>query len=267
MKTCSVGEVISRIYRNTRNIDSSYVDDILEWVAEAMNKLKTVHELSKTSTVLKVNQHVAVLPCDHVTTIGIEKDGVRVRLSGQDRLVSGRIPSGAFDGNMFAFDYSKPNTDKIGNVENANKDDFWKGQNIVPTGGMSLTDLVYHEQNNNYIFSFEKGEVILHYTKRPCDENGFPLVPDNENYKTAIYWYVLAMMIGSGFVHQNKEFTHGYCFQLWEMYASRALGEIKYPTVEEMEMIKNKHIRIIPMSNAYETFFSVTDNKERIWRR
>ena len=34
------------------------------------------------------------------------------------------------------------------------------------------------------------------------------MIPDNESLKTALYWYVLHMMIGAGFEHPNKEFSY-----------------------------------------------------------
>jgi hypothetical protein len=85
------------------------------------------------------------------------------------------------------------------------------------------------------------------------DADGLPLIPDNENYKQALYWYVRAMMIGSGY--PDKQFTYEQCIQQHEHYAARAMGEITYPSPDDMENIKNTLVRFIPPPNYWENFF------------
>ena len=90
--------------------------------------------------------------------------------------------------------------------------------------------------------------------------------PSSKNTSNLGHWYVLMMMIGSGYEHSNKEFTHTYCYKFFELYLNRALGEMKMPSPEEMQMIKYSYIRLMPREGAYEEFFSKSSTKERILR-
>jgi len=265
MTTVSVKEVIARIIRNNRNIDTSYIDNIYEWIAEGMFKLENTSKLTKAYYLLNVKQFCAAKPCDFVETIGLAKNGVRLPLSNDERSIL-NSPVGTAGNNIFQFDYLASGS--IPTTEGAfrNPQDYSEVDALKSINMETINSLSYQENSNYYLFPFESGQVELTYYKRDTDEDGFPLVPDNENYKTALYWYVLTMLIGSGYDHPNKEFSHSYCFRLFEMYAGRAINELKMPTPEEMEMIKRSHIRLMPNTNAYEEFFSQSSRKERIVR-
>ena len=72
------------------------------------------------------------------------------------------------------------------------------------------------------------GTIEIHYKSIPVDDDGFPLVPDNSNYKQALYWHCRAMMIGAGF--EDSVFSYNQCDEQYEKYAARAIAGIRYPS-------------------------------------
>jgi hypothetical protein len=121
----------------------------------------------------------------------------------------------------------------------------------------------YYQIEMDYInTSIRDGEVRIHYLSQPLDKDGFPLIPDNENYKEALYYYVRAKMIGCGYkdtVYSERELMERY-----EMYAARAMGQIKYPSTDIVQSRIDAMVRFIPPQNYWENYFR-TDHPERIY--
>lgn len=113
-------------------------------------------------------------------------------------------------------------------------------------------DLTYYEELDYINTSFECGTVRIFYTALPLDDDGFPLIPDNEEYKQAIYWYVRGMMIGAGY--KDTVFKYDDCEARFEKHAARAVSQIRYPSVDMVET-SSEHTRLVMPQNYFETFF------------
>lgn len=94
---------------------------------------------------------------------------------------------------------------------------------------------------NTIKFNFEKGQVAISYSKIPIDpESGWPLVPDEQAYINAIFYYIkwkLSEMYSwtgrQGFGNEGEK-----AFILWEKYAAKArVKTIKIRTRDEMDSI------------------------------
>lgn len=99
------------------------------------------------------------------------------------------------------------------------------------------------------------GTIEIHYLALPMDDEEFPLIPDDEDYKQAIYWYVRFMMIGAGY--EDKVFTAIQCNDKFELHAARAKGKIRYPSVEMMTDRIPSITRYLPAS--FNRFFGLSD--------
>jgi hypothetical protein len=86
-----------------------------------------------------------------------------------------------------------------------------------------------------------------------------PLIPDNQNYKEALYLYVRAKMIGSGY--QDKVYQEQTLMQRFETIGRRAINEITYPTPDEKEQQVKTQVRFIPPDNYWENFFRVDSHE------
>lgn len=101
--------------------------------------------------------------------------------------------------------------------------------------------------------SFCDGQVRLYFTEIPLDCDDLPLIPDNQNYKQALYWYVRSMMIGAG--HKDLVFSFEKCMAFFEVHAARAIGEITYPSVDQAMSAFENGTRLIFNDGAFDSFF------------
>lgn len=267
-KSCSIEEVIARIIRNTRIQDSSFILDFNEWIPEAMNHMKTRYDLKESFADVNVVYHKGKLPCDLVWLEAVEFEGVRLGKSlTAKHHATGHNIHGASDPIVNTPLFSSIITVSH-NQTYFDEDNLMYHSDIQPLEGSTLDPECVQQPSKYYdiemdyiVTSFSKGTVRLHYRARPSDQNGLPLIPDNENYKEAIYNYVRAKMQGAGYkdtVYREEELMRRF-----EMYAARAIGEITYPTPDEAEASMNM-VRFIPPANYWENFFRV-DNPERVY--
>ena len=135
----------------------------------------------------------------------------------------------------------------------------------VPWDGSDLKQKPISQLINYYIIqadslqtATEEAFVKIHYWARPTDNDGFYLFPDNGNYKSAMYWYVMKMLVGAGYEDKIYRGMQGvnYCQQQFEHYAARALGELRMPGVDKLERLRTSFSdRMIPPRYAYDDFF------------
>lgn len=264
-QSVSIKTVIARIIRNTRIADTSYLEDFNEWIPEAMGYMRTKQELRLNFQDVPIRFHKGILPCSLVILLAVEYDGKRLKhgntskhyATGHNLSKSNYNISQAklFNSVIVAQDqapYTIP-----GNY-------IWKSD-LIPsyenTMNCGMHPSNFYQIEMGYInTSFTDGVVRLHYLEVPCDEDGLPLIPDNENYKEALYWYVRGKMIGCGY--KDTAYNIQYCDEKFERFAARAIAEIRYPTLDQMENRYDTLVRFIPPQNYWENFFRV-DNAEQ----
>lgn len=252
----SLKTVIGNVIRNTRIKDSSFIADIHEWLYEAMDMMETQFSLEGTWEEVKVNFHKAKLPCGLKYIDAVEYQGHRLREGGgvrpakKDRAIH-------YDG--FAANAFRTNVEKI----NSNGHQlYYTTLSNVNASGIHPFDY-YNTDMGVLNTSFADGCVTIYFRKVKTDEDGFPMIPDNQNYKQALYWYCRAMMIGAGW--NDKQFTYQQCFEQFEhIYGPRATAEIRLPSPEQMEHRINTFVRFLPHQGYYDSFFS-TDRREPMY--
>lgn len=245
--TVSIKRVIAKLVRNTRITDSSYLQDCLEWIPEAIDMLMTPYQLVASYSCLPVTCYSAKLPCGLVSIEGVGYMGNRLRRSQSqsDVRYNPILDTSSATPTMFQTDTGTTIYNRL--------NDRIDGSDLKPVPSNS-SDAYYKLSMDIIQLSFESGNVDLYYMKRPCDEDGFPLVPANQNYQEAIYWYLLMKMCEAGFEHNLFDWKH--CWSMWEqVYAPRAIAECKQLDVDGMETLYRSMVRLIPSQSFYTDFF------------
>lgn len=247
----SIKPLIARVVRNTPNVDADTLTDLPEWLAEGIGKLKTHYQLELECETVDVKFHLCMLPCKAEAIAAVTYCGQRLMISDEvaPALGSGRhltapplfesivrMPGGIqsldeTDINNYPFYLST-----IGTLENM---------------GVSSSQF-YRPRYNKIETSIETGQLTIYYWTVPHDKEGLPVVPKNEDYHTALYWYCRMMMIGAGY--EDPVFRYGDCEQRWELHAGRAIGQITYPTVDEKKRSIINNVSLIPNQYDWETF-------------
>jgi hypothetical protein len=264
----SIDQVISRVIRNTRLQDTSYIPDMMEWIPEAMGQMKTRMPLSYMYADVEISFHKGKMPCGLYYLLAVEYQGRRLGTSSTVKnYLTGHVIN---DKNK---DTDASTTDLFTSVIQTNPNDTYFDQNNLQWSStftpMNNPEVVmkcdrhpshwYQIEMDWLTSSIVDGTVRVHYYSQPLDENGMPLIPDNENYKEALYCYVRAKMIGAGYQDTMREED---LMQRFETYARRAINEITYPTPDQKEQQYKTQVRLIPPANYYENFFRVDEHEK-----
>lgn len=248
----SIRGVIGQVIRNTRLQDSSYIADIHEWIFEAMAQLETQETLVGLIADVPVRFHKGKLPCGIKWIDGVAYNGQRLQENRSGIPAGQNVRTDVVTG-ASAFVSTPALVETVTNHLQYTSE-------VTQIDQMSFGSNSYYTEMGYINTTFSDGVVQVCYRAIPTDTDGMPLIPDNANYKQALYWYCRAMLIGSGW--PDKVFTYNQCLEQFEkLYAPRAISEIRYPSPEQMEHRVNTFARFIPSNGYYDSFFQ-TDRPE-----
>jgi hypothetical protein len=136
------------------------------------------------------------------------------------------------------------------------------GSNSTSTTG----DYVY-TINDNYIkLNIETGYLMLAYQAIPTDADGYPLIPDDQSFIDALYWYVtMKILYPKWATGQVRDAVYYDARRSWNYYCKQAYGNAMMPDSDQMESIKNTWLRLVPSINAHKSFYSTIGEQEVIW--
>lgn len=267
LKYTSVKEIMGRVIDDVGGrLPGHYFDSMLEWIPQGIRMLETKYELIEKSTgnhitsgtldprAIYTCNHVATLPADMVSLLAVEDEyGRRVRLASGQVDFTNQTDRYSTGGGSFGAKTTNFQVD----VQDHEPQVPWDGSDIVATTGGG-TVATYKIQGNMIQTSDEKMFVKLHYLSLSSDQDGYLMVPDVEEYKQALGFYILRQLIGAGFKHPVWSGERGWMHydSQWEKYAARALGVIKYPEIDRMERLRTGFAeRLIPPHQAWGDFF------------
>lgn len=222
MKLITVKAVIGKVLRDLNLKDSSRFDAMVEWSYEAMQYIGSYKQDLEQVIDLEVKNYKTELPCDFHKMIMVIYRGHGLRYE-----------------------------------QNMPYHDAYLEEKTAHFGPATATyDIRYP-----YIHtSFSEGIITLQYLALPVDEDGLPLIPDNEAVKTALFWYIVSRLILGGV---ELPFKYDYAFGQWERFKGIARGALNMPSLAEMENIKNRTQRLLPLHNAYSKAFK-DNTRERL---
>lgn len=272
----SAKRVLADVARNNGGrLPTAYHDDILEWLPEGIDMLSRTGTLATTSTpslndggALITKNHVVKIPCDLVAILAIE-DQYGNRLPEGGDITDITRPTTAFGQNG---DVSRASVFEVNPLVHQTADGVPTTEpgTSIPIYGTDLelvtstsqTAAYYKVSGNCIQTSFETGFVKIHYLQRPLDKDGYPMIPDNQNFKTALYWYVMRMLIGAGYEH--PVFKYKDCDIEFEKFAARAIGELTYPSLDEYARINRSFVRLVPPYHFADDFFINSEQTQQI---
>lgn len=275
--------------------DKIKITDIKSWIGEAINKIGSVNQYDNKVCILKLKDYQAKLPCDlesiNFVAYASNNDGgwIPMKKSTGAFSVYDKIDNNG-ECNMFIQDEAiipiiknlfGLDDDKKA-LEILNKD--WNIRQTLSTlindytfcspdckKGTNFSNTVQYDIKPGYMFSnVRNGYVKLSYIAQYVDEEGIPLIPDNQSYFEAIYWYVAMKLLYIEYYTGRKP-QHLYydAKRSWNFYRQQAYAESLLPNQNELENIKNTWHTLIPEYDSYDMFFSTTGDEQKIynWNR
>lgn len=271
-KYCSIKTIIDEVYRDNDYDTELPWQDSIEWIYDAMELIRVPMQYIGRKARLKVDNFRCVLPCDY-------KQEVQVAGTfGGCNPFPMRHATNTFHPVMLdcewddawkdlAADSNSPSDSQlqpVGEDINGNpvfeigrqNDNFAIPANHVVTGGISVDDATY-KINENYIFTnFSEGFIYMSYYAFPVDDEGYPLIPEDQKYKEAVKAYV-RMKIDYKLWRKGKLGRDVYADsqQQWAWRVGQAQNQARIPTIGGMEGIKNQQLKLVWNKFHYNEFF------------
>ena len=267
-KTISARHVIYRAIRDAQLKSHEFsLGTMMEWISEALDLIGCPYAYTDKVYCITIEDHRGTLPCNlfEIKQASILlPSGVQLPIRGANGTFHPLfLTNGAEVG---ALDYATPvSIDDDGNpVFNSTAGEITLPASTVAVTSTMLNDATYHT-NDNYIFtSFKEGaKILMSYRAFPIDEDGFPMIPDNEKFKQACLWHLLMKLYYAQWVKgkvSDAVFKHAEQQRDWYIGAATTAGLM--PTLDTMESWKNGWLHLIPRLNEHSTFYRDLGNSE-----
>ena len=262
----TVNRVIAKIYRDLKDIDL-HETDAIEWIGEALEFLKVPQIQEQDVICLKVKNYEAIFPVGFQMVLQVAR-------------YNGEKPIG---------DCS---TETTTSAETTTYEDWTSSpfyiQNFTPVrlaNHVFFNTIVCKEkrpipyEDNCYDeytivgttekkmrLSFKEGTIALAYIKNAIDkETGYPLIPDDVRYITAITYY-LKWKIAQRYEwsgRQNYIRLAQDNERLWLKYARQAKNYMKMPkSLDEFQNLLDQTHYLIPRQGRYYGYFGKLGREE-----
>lgn len=137
---------------------------------------------------------------------------------------------------------------------------------VNPNASTDTTDYIYTIRGGYIKTNQESGFLQITYHAIPTDLDGYPLVPDNESYIEALYWYCVMKLYYPKWVTGSiRDAVYYDARRSWNYYRKQAYGEAMMPDKGQLESIKNSWLRLIPNINEYDTSMSNIGQQEVVY--
>ena len=293
-KLCSIKRVISKVLTDLDLQEENIrISDMLSWASEALLKIGGFSTLSIKTTgreeqpLLEISNYQAELPFDFHSLIQVSYG-----TSADGPFYPMRYATGSYEHNPVV-------TDAI----NTNVEDTTPTTSLV-TLAMQLYSLSYEDalslintdvsirgilsgllvttpststltDTSDYIYTIRGGWIktnqstgylLMSYQAIPIDLEGYPLIPDNESYIEAIYWYIVMKLYYPKWVQgQIRDAVYYEAKRSYNYYCKQAYGNAMMPDKGQLESIKNAWIRLYPNLDEFTTAFSNLGQQELVY--
>lgn len=146
-------------------------------------------------------------------------------------------------------------------------DTFHTSIDCDPADKMELDENTYTFQSGVIKTSFETGDIQIAYKGLAVDDDGYPLIPDDEDTKFAIEYYIrfrfLEPLWEMGKI-TDKVFSYIDTKKCWYMGAAQTSTMLAGP--DHLEAVMNTINRLIIKTEAHQTGFKWMGKKEHLKR-
>lgn len=257
-KKISLKNVISKVYSGLDITDDNDNINIIEWLGEAISKIKVYEQLESLSCKLPICNHKAELPCDLIYLDEVSICGVPIHKTYGDTLPE------KYHNQVIVYNQYDYRDSRMSGVENIA---YQLGKRYVHQNGVE-----FKLENGWMKTSLQDGDVDIVYRRLPVDEEGYPLIPEEESFREALFWYVAWKYFYKQRIRSSGNDFNKYsqlsmeAEQKWHWYCGQAGSEALMPDVFTLENIKRNFLTLIPKIDAYDNNFRNL-NKPQQWHK
>lgn len=150
-------------------------------------------------------------------------------------------------------------------VENIGVNSGVTNSTALNDSSSTLSEYTYTAQAGVIQTSFKDGNIEISYKSMACDDEGYPLIPDNETVKMAIEYYTLFRFLEPIWIAgkiTDKAFEYidrKKCF-----YMGAADTSMQLQSGDHLEAVMNAVNRLIVNDKAFSNHYRGTGFRERI---
>jgi len=306
MRYVSINEVFAKVKSDLGITDLAInVSDWVTWTSEALmkigahpeyvNRIIGVRDQFGYNEILEINDYQVEVPCDLIRI-----NAVAIGMSSTGGFTACRKATGPFDVRQSYISVDNKRETNIDPIVGslAEKLTFVRDvfsestreamarlnsdphlNNVLDltflTDGNTLTrgmlgEYVYNEQLPYLRFNVSNGYCIISYQALPTDEDGYPLIPDDEDLKEAIFWYINMKLRYIDYVKRiegAKDLYKDAQYE-WKCKKLAAFGNLMMPKgVDDMKTFQGIWLRMIPKINEHQTGYKNIGSSEKLYTR
>jgi len=299
-KTTSVKRVISKVFTDLDLKEGDHrISDMIEWAGEAVKKIGAFPTLLTRVTgkgglpLLEISNYQVKLPCD-LTAI----NQVAYSTSESGPFYPMVHSSGSFDPTVpndtvsttstttvpdstlveLAMDlYNKNYADALLYL-NSNPSIRESLESLLLTGVRSSNgtrDAMTASGDYTYVITpgylktaLKDGYIMLSYQAVPVDNEGYPMIPDDESFEEAIYWYInMKLTYPDWKAGRIRDAVYYDAKSSWNYYRKQAYGNAMMPNIDQLEAIKNAWLRLVPEIHEHGNAFTTLNERQIIYNK
>lgn len=255
----------SVLFELSLTIEERYWNEttMLEWASRAIRQMNLELALEQVPVVLQVCEHKAQLPSDlkYLTQ-------VMYKVSSSEGMTLQEVEA----------DLALPQTSELLTSTGVVSNWKWAAMRLSTSpfhNSICLDEKILHCADCKYEFSvspslvlttnMRNGTIMVAYLRYPVDEDGLPLIPDNEVVKEAILHYVLYRYWTSKY-QMKEDGADGrvkFHLDMWSTLSKKALN-LNLPDVSTIENLMNIRNRIVPRGRRFAQGFATLANQEYV---
>jgi hypothetical protein len=293
----SVKRVIAKVFTDYDLQEGDHrISDMIEWSGEALEKIGGFPSFETKVCgkddlpLLEISNYQVQLPCDFYNMVQV---GYSPSIYGP--FYAMRYATGSFDSGvdivdkntlvdlnsssaivmlcmtLYDEDYETAlNSINTNPLRRAKLNGVLALQGEYAKGGIGslaehTTDLTYMIKPGYIKTNIETGFLMLAYQAIPTDKEGYPMIPDNQSYIDAIYWYIVMKLLYPKWANgQVRDVVYYDAKRSWNYYCKQAYGNAMMPNKDQMESIKNAWLRLVPEINEHQSAYSTLGERQII---
>jgi len=253
----SINRTIAKVIRDLGlGTNEIPYQDYIEWIADALQDIGAYAQFEEVEKPILIENYSGYLPCDLYKVVRL-KQGCNVQtLTSSTGYYGGTLQEVLEKAGV---DFSKLNTREQEMILNPAKPRIvtpWSrpdtslslNKHLFGNASMNRRNSSdYNIQGNKIIVGFEEGVITVQYLRIPVDEEGYPLVPDDTSFRSALFWNIaMHISMRNPESMKNKALQdYEYCNQKWQKYCGQARARANMPDVHMTENLKNTFFRSI----------------------
>lgn len=235
--------------------DSIRVSDIIEYLGDGMKKIGAFPALvtkvtgKETIPLLSVEDFQCKLPVDLHTI-----NQVAFSRTANGPFYPMRYATGSFSFNHeLSLPYPQKEATSSPDNQTTEHGTIWTSDHMYSvTGGWLKTNM-------------RTGYILMSYQAIPIDDDFYPLIPDDESFFEALYWYVnMKLTYPEWKAGRVRDAVYYDTKSSWNFYRKQAYANAMMPNSDQLESIKNIWNRLVPNLNEDRTFYSTMGQQEII---